>query len=276
MSVFRIACPQCHHEHDVPTHHFTKESRLLKCAQCEHVWRHYLTPAPVEEQTKRETPPVVKDQPPQQMPRKKIKTLSPQPSQSYSPPQNERNIESFPPLPPSLPPVEKRRYRETVHHYHLDWWLLLIACIIAGIVIVREIGSVPNLSWLYNQTHTLISSVLRSLHFSKEEIKKVDPHSSELSLNILTSHLSLNPEGEPVITIKGEIINNTQEMQDSPGILIRLMDKEDNGSELIERHSWSYTLDKGPLKPGEHTVFETTGPCKKNTQPEAIQLDFEN
>ncbi len=258
MSILKISCPMCQHSHDVPLIYLRGESRLLKCAQCEHVWR-YLKPL----EAVPENQAVI-----QEVPLSRQGIMPPPLPSSI---EDEGEQQEF----QSSPRLEREGYKKTVQHYHLDWWLLLIACIIAGFVIFREIGSVPNIPWFYNQAHSFFLKVLHSVHLPSSGEKAPIESSAKLTLNVLTSHLHMEND-EPVITVKGEVINNTKESMDLPVVSVRIMDKCEEEGGLCERHAWTHVIEGGALKPGEQRVFESKGPCKRNEQPESIHLEFES
>ncbi len=239
MASYHISCPRCSHTHDVPEHHIKdKESRLLKCAQCDHIWRHFKNPLAEFEQ----------------------KLYIPQ-----SPP---------PILEPDVRVVgafkNRDNYKRAVHHYHMDWWLLVIGAIVTVFVLIKEVGTLPNLSWFFVQIQNIYLYITKNVFSSNDTAMK-----ENITLNILTSHLSLQGN-QSILKIKGEVINHSKSPQAIPPIAVKLMDKCEAGNgELCLRHAWKHHIDDGPMKPGERRIFETTGNSMQEVLPTTVLLNFE-
>ena len=236
MSSLTLSCPQCHHGHDIPEHYFAEQpSRLLKCAGCGHVWRYSTTEMPEYERR-------LRDLLPQET------AMDPHPSQSMS-------LNS-----------QKQIYKKAVHHYHLDWWLLVIACITAGLVLFVEVGTIPNFDWLYTQSSTFVRSLFQ----------KISPYDTALrndvSLHVLASTLEGSKES-PILIVKGEIHNTSTHTYVLPIINVHLMDTKEDGN-LATRCTWAYQSNALTIEPGEKRPFETQGDAKSLHLPSSILLQF--
>jgi len=280
MTSFKIICPYCRHDHDVPAQYFKGESRLLKCAQCEHVWRHYVS-APATLPTnfsKDDMAPIIKPavSPSKSQERAQSHSSSKRASASAAARQASQQI----PPPASFRAQKRNPYKPSSKKYHLDWWLLVVACLIAAFVVVREMGGIPIPIWAQEQGQRFYNKIMLSLEplpfFKKKEALQTPPSKDPISFVVLTSNLTFNGT-EPILNIKAEIANNTsQDINNLNPIRVELMDKCENGQDgLCLRHSWTHTLTHTPLKAGEHHIFETIGECHIPIQPDAIILSLE-
>lgn len=237
MTPHMIPCPNCGHLHEVPGHHFeNKDSRLLRCANCDHIWRHFKNPLPEYEQRLRTPPP----------PTIMDNTV--------------HLISGF---------KKKDNYKRAVHHYHMDWWILAIASIIALLILFREVGGLPNINWFWVETQSFFGRLTNKLLPPDMAFR------DNLTLNVLTSNLTLKDKAS-ILTVKGEVVNHSEHSKTLPPITIKLMDKcADGNGELCLRHTWDYKMEGLPLNPGERRIFEASGPALKDTLPSTVMLSFQ-
>lgn len=236
MSSLTLFCPHCHHGHDIPEHYLAEQpSRLLKCANCGHVWRHSMQDIPEYE--------------------KRLRDLLPQENPIASHTSPNFSLSS-----------QKQIYKKAVHHYHLDWWLLVISCIIAGLVLFVEVGTIPNFDWFYTQSNTFVRSLFQKISPTDTALR------NDVSLHVLTSTLEGSKES-PILVVKGEIHNPSANTYTLPVINVHLMDTKEDGS-LETRCTWEHTVDPLKIEPGEKRAFETRGDAKSHQLPASILLQF--
>jgi hypothetical protein len=163
----------------------------------------------------------------------------------------------------------KANYKRAVHHYHMDWWILVIASIIALLILFREVGGLPNFNWFGVQTQSFFRNLMNKILPPDRTFR------DNVTLNVLTSNLTLKDK-ESTLTVKGEVVNHSKDAQNLPPITIKLMDKcTDGNGELCVRHAWDHTMEGLPLKPGERRIFEASGPALKDTLPSTVLMSFE-
>ncbi len=241
MTFYSVTCPQCQKNHQVPEDYLKdKDARLVKCAQCQHVWR-YL---------------------------KKSGFF------------NTSRLR----FPFSTPPLSATYdYRGKIQHHSLysykwrrffiKWGSLSILLVASFFLFKKDILSIPP-EFSQKAYAFLDKTKNQAYHFIRSFLTQSEPAKEGITLNVLTSHLSII-NGEPTLRIKGEVINHSHQDIDLPVITIKLMDTNDKGNgELDVRHSWLYKLENMPLRAGEHRFFETTGNCLQNKLPSTVTLHF--
>lgn len=224
----------------MPETYLEKESQLLKCAQCENIWRYHSPRF-----TNKELPLPL----PQPSPSPEV-FLSPSPFSSVRPLHHPENI------------------RRTASRYYLDWFFLSAGIIIGGIILLRETETIPHLSWFSGQMGHLYNSIQHGI------LPNSAAYEDNISLNVLTSELSL-VNNKPIFKIKGEITNHSKNVCKTPPISVKLMDKGSE-NELELRQTWRYKPEKSQLNPGEKLIFETFGPAVKDSLPIKVLLTFDS
>ena len=188
-----------------------------------------------------------------------------EPQNFQTPPEN-TDVFSQPQNFPEPPPLRTPQYKRAVHRYNLDWWLLIIGAIIAVSVIVNEVGSIPSLNWFYVQAYNAVSRIRHAIFPDDYAFKK------DVSLQVLTSKLS-GEGNEAVLHVKCEVVNNSETQKFLPEVSVSLMDKGSDG-DLVLRTVWEHKIPDMPINPGERRIFETSGPCLKDTLPETVKVAF--
>lgn len=267
MAHLSITCPNCGHIHDVAGEHFAHtESRLLKCAKCDYVWRYYKDGHPQASVDELDESDSGDD---------KVKEAE-EPSHHHVPPQSHQhvpqaqhhmapNFQAF----QDVPMTRKERYKHAVHRYNLDWWMLVISVFVVLFVVVSETGSIPSLQWFYVETHNKLRR-LKNLVFPQKDFSF---NKNEVSLQVLTSSV-VELHGEPRLNVKCEVVNQGKHDQSLPPVKVSLLDQNDTG-ELIYRTSWNYRVEDTVVRPGERKIFETSGPCLTKALPFTVKVVFQ-
>lgn len=270
MAHLSITCPNCGHIHDVAEEHFAHtESRLLKCAECDYVWRYYKDghlQTSVDELDDSEDDNMDEGE----------ETFSHHHDHHESPSQRHAqhttqahhmapNFQAF----QDVPMTRKERYKHAVHRYNLDWWMLVISVFVVLFVVVSETGSIPSLQWFYVEAHNKLMR-LKNLVFPQKDLSF---NKSEVSLQVLTSSV-VELHGEPRLNVKCEVVNQGKQDQSLPPVKVSLLDQNDTG-ELVYRTSWHYRVEDMLVHPGERKIFETSGPCLTKTLPFTVKVVFQ-
>lgn len=232
------------------------ESRLLKCAKCDYVWRHYKSgqvQSSVDELDDSEDS-----------------------NASYAPQQDPERHNPLPPYSQSQfqafqepPPERSAKYKNAVHRYNLDWWLLIVGAIIAVLVLIHEVGGIPSLQWFYIQAHNAAEHVKNSFFPTKDYVF----NQNDVSLQVLTSSV-IEKDGVPTLNIKCEVVNKGKQDQHLPPFHVALLDQNETG-DVVFRTGWRHSVEDDIVKSGERKIFETSGPCLKSALPFTVKVSFQ-
>ena len=151
------------------------------------------------------------------------------------------------PPPLNQPPPEKAGF---LNRYKIDWVILFIALIFLGIFIYKE------KEYLFDKLPP------KSILFHKEAV--VSAHSKDSLIIQRVNYVFKKQDNHSHLTVSGEILNTTDNIQPLPPIIIAVTKDEKQLTKPgvpvspLKETRWRHPLSSNQILPGQKVYFETT------------------